>query len=171
MANRFPAEVSMSAASNSAAEAKRVLLTQLYDGFLSGGDRRLARTLFSANLRILDFPLHGGSGIQAAIALLAAWRQGFPDLRCRVEAMVIEGAYAMTRFLSEGSHAGNFCGIDPTGRRLQMRGADFFTFEHGKIVEWRYIEDRLSLAVGLGLAAPPLSRQGWPLTLGNEGLR
>jgi predicted ester cyclase len=154
----------MSPAPNSATAAMRLLLAQLYDGFLSAGDVRLAPALFSANLRLLECPLRSADGIQAAIALLAAWRKGFPDMHYRVETVVIEGAHAMACFLFEGSHVGDFCGIDPTGRRVQMRGADFFTFEHGKIVEWSYVEDRLSLAAGLGLAADGIDNPKWPFT-------
>lgn len=149
---------------NFGADAKRAVLAQFYDRFLSAGDLQLAPALFSSKLRISGFPLHGGKGIQAAIALATTWRLAFPDMRNVAEAMVIEGERAMTHFLFEGSHSKAFCGISATGRRVQMRGADLFVFENDQIVEWRYVEDRLSLAAGLGLQAAEFESPEWPFS-------
>jgi predicted ester cyclase len=69
-------------------------------------------------------------------------REGFPDLTIAVEDVMAEGDRVRARVTMRGTHSGEFQGIAPTGKRVEVRAIDMFRIEHGKIVEhWGHADD------------------------------
>ena len=69
-------------------------------------------------------------------------REGFPDLTIAVEDVMAEGDKVTARVTMHGTHSGEFQGIAPTGRRVEVRALDMFRIEHGKNVEhWGHADD------------------------------
>jgi predicted ester cyclase len=69
-------------------------------------------------------------------------REGFPDLSITVENVVAEGDRVATRVIMRGTHQGEFQGIAPTGKRVEVRAMDMFRISEGKIVEhWGHADD------------------------------
>jgi steroid delta-isomerase-like uncharacterized protein len=69
-------------------------------------------------------------------------RQAFPDLSIAVEDVMAEGDRVAARVTLSGTHRGEFQGIAPTGRRVEVRAIDLFRIEDGKIVEhWGHADD------------------------------
>jgi steroid delta-isomerase-like uncharacterized protein len=69
-------------------------------------------------------------------------REGFPDLTIAVEEVMAEGDKVTARVTMHGTHQGEFQGIAPTGRRVEVRALDMFRIENGKIVEhWGHGDD------------------------------
>ncbi len=69
-------------------------------------------------------------------------REGFPDLTIAVEDVMAEGDKVTARVTMRGTHQGEFQGIAPTGRRVEVRAIDMFRIEDGKIVEhWGHGDD------------------------------
>ena len=69
-------------------------------------------------------------------------REGFPDLTIAVEDVMAEGDKVTARVTMRGTHSGEFQGIAPTGRRVEVRAIDMFRIEGGKIVEhWGHADD------------------------------
>src|SRR3954454_12063908 len=56
-------------------------------------------------------------------------RAGFPDLKLRVLHMVEEGDICVAHGLFEGTHEGDFMGVEPTGRRVSAPIADVVRFD------------------------------------------
>ena len=68
--------------------------------------------------------------------------EGFPDLTIAVEEVMAEGDKVTARVTMHGTHQGEFQGIAPTGRRVEVRALDMFRIENGKIVEhWGHGDD------------------------------
>ncbi len=66
----------------------------------------------------------------------------FPDMRITVEDMIAEGDRVAARVTMRGTHQGEFQGITPTGKRVQVRAMDMFRIADGKIVEhWGHGDD------------------------------
>jgi predicted ester cyclase len=64
------------------------------------------------------------------------WLRGvFPDLFWRVEDQTAEGEKVTTRYTFGGTHQGEFFGVEPTGRRVEISGINIDRFEGGKLVE------------------------------------
>jgi steroid delta-isomerase-like uncharacterized protein len=69
-------------------------------------------------------------------------REGFPDLSITVEDVMAEGDQVAARVTMHGTHRGEFQGIAPTGKRVEVRAIDMFRISDGKIVEhWGHADD------------------------------
>ena len=69
-------------------------------------------------------------------------REGFPDLTISIEDVMAEGDWVTARVTMRGTHRGEFQGIAPTGKRVEVRAIDMFRIEDGKIVErWGHADD------------------------------
>ena len=69
-------------------------------------------------------------------------REGFPDLSVVVEDVLAEGNRVSARVTMRGTHRGEFQGIAPTGKRVEVRAMDMFRIREGKIVEhWGHADD------------------------------
>ena len=64
------------------------------------------------------------------------FRNAVPDLTYTVEDQVAEGDRVVTRYTATGTHEGEFFGVAPTGKRIEMSGIQIDRFdENGKMVE------------------------------------
>jgi steroid delta-isomerase-like uncharacterized protein len=69
-------------------------------------------------------------------------REGFPDLTISVEDVMAEGDRVTARVTMRGTHQGEFQGIAPTGKRVEVKAIDMFRIKDGKIVEhWGHADD------------------------------
>jgi len=73
-------------------------------------------------------------------------REGFPDLSVAVEDVMAEGDRVAARVTMRGTHRGEFQGIAPTGKRVEVKAIDMFRISYGKIVEhWGHADDPTAL--------------------------
>jgi steroid delta-isomerase-like uncharacterized protein len=64
------------------------------------------------------------------------FRSAVPDLTYTVEDQIAEGDKVVTRYTASGTHQGEFFGVAPTGKRIEMSGIQIDRFdESGKMVE------------------------------------
>jgi steroid delta-isomerase-like uncharacterized protein len=64
------------------------------------------------------------------------FRNAVPDLTYTVEDQVAEGEKVVTRYVATGTHEGEFFGVAPTGKRIEMSGIQIDRFdESGKMIE------------------------------------
>ena len=79
----------------------------------------------------------------------------FPDLRHAVEDQVAEGNTVVNRLLVRGTHRGEFQGIPPTGRAVEIAAITVQRFADGKLVEMHLLVDTLGLLQQLGAVPAP----------------
>ena len=73
--------------------------------------------------------------------------------RCDVEMLVEDGDRAAAKVLFSGIHVGDFLGYAPTGRKVEWRGAAFFTAGNGRLRDIWVLGDLATLRSQLeGLA-------------------
>jgi serine phosphatase RsbU (regulator of sigma subunit) len=64
------------------------------------------------------------------------FRSAFLDFHCTVEDQIAEEDRVMTRWRMRGTHQGEFRGLAPTGREMEINGIGIFRFSsEGKVVE------------------------------------
>ena len=64
------------------------------------------------------------------------FRNAVPDLTYTVEDQLAEGDKVVTRWKATGTHQGEFFGVAPTGKRIEMSGIQIDRFdEDGRMVE------------------------------------
>lgn len=80
-----------------------------------------------------------------------AMKTGFPDLRAVIEDMVAEGDEVAKRFISRGTHTGEYMGIPPTGKEVTIKGTTIYRVSEGKVEECWWSYDALGMMQQLGV--------------------
>jgi predicted ester cyclase len=87
--------------------------------------------------------------IRQATAMI---REALPDITTTIEAMAAEGDTVMVCTTTRGTHTGGaFRGVPPTGKPLQWTSFAIYHVTNRKIVEDRYLSDRLGVWQQLGV--------------------
>jgi steroid delta-isomerase-like uncharacterized protein len=74
--------------------------------------------------------------------LIGMYRAGIPDLDIKIQHIVAEGDWVVTRVLCKGTHTGELAGIPPTGKPVDFSASDFFQMADGKVIEsWHNVDD------------------------------
>lgn len=82
-------------------------------------------------------------------------RTAFPDLKITADHTVESGDDVAIAYSIEGTHLGQFMGIEPTGTRVKARGLQIARFEDGKAVERWGSSDELGILKQIGASAIP----------------
>ena len=85
-------------------------------------------------------------------SFFTALREGFPDAKIAPETLVADGDQVAVAYTLSGTHEGEFQGIEPTHRKIEIRGVQIGRFEDGKIVERWGASDELGILKQLGAA-------------------
>ena len=74
------------------------------------------------------------------------FREAFHNMSLSIDDQIAEGDKVMTRVTLRGTHLGEFRGLAPTGKEIEIKGVSIFRFsEDGKVVESWDALDQLSL--------------------------
>lgn len=88
--------------------------------------------------------------LAAMAEFLRAMRVAFPDWRIEVRDIVADDGRVAVRWSGSATHEGPFHGIEPTGRRIEVSGINFYAIEDGQIsAEWEQM-DSLGMLQQLG---------------------
>jgi predicted ester cyclase len=99
----------------------------------------------------------GPGGRERFRATVLSFRSAFASFHLDVEDMFGAGDRVVTRFVMRGTHEGEFMGIAPTGRAVEVGGIAIDVVRDGVRVEgWAQI-DRLGLLTQLGAIEGPSS--------------
>lgn len=104
----------------------------------------------------VPFP-NQGPGLDGLKDVIRAMRAGFPDIVFSIQEQIVEDNKVASRFEWTGTHQGEFLGIPPTGRPVQVWGIVIDRLEDGRIKDTRIIMDTLGLMAQLGVFPPMTS--------------
>jgi steroid delta-isomerase-like uncharacterized protein len=90
-------------------------------------------------------------GLEANKAFNKSLFEGFPDIRQDITGLIADDDEAAYRHDLTGCHLGEFLGIPPTGRMVQISGMTWLKFRQGRVVEMTYELNHAELARQLGL--------------------
>jgi predicted ester cyclase len=133
------------------AEDLKVLGKRFYDEVLSQGKFDVVDELIAD-----DFVEHQEMpGVPAGKAGIPVWvtmfRNAFPDLRCEILAIGLDGDELWVQGEMTGTHQGEFAGIAPTGKSVRLAMMDRVRIRDGKAVEHWGLSDDLGLMTQLGV--------------------
>ncbi len=136
------------------AEENKALVKRFIEEFWNEGNTAAADELMA-----MDAEVHMPTGEVVAPEGLKrfaeTWRESFPDWHSTFEELIAEGDRVAERWTGRGTHRGEFQGIAPTGRRVEVPGSVFYRIVDGKIVEFRGQLDMMGLMQQLGVIASP----------------
>lgn len=113
----------------------RETVRRFYDEVVSTGNvDRIAEFIASGCVEV-DGEHCVESGIEGMADHVRGVRRVYPDLEIAVERQIVEGEWVVTVFTARGTHAGEWLGIKPTGRRLTFTGVNVDRVVEGRIVE------------------------------------
>jgi steroid delta-isomerase-like uncharacterized protein len=122
------------------------------------GNLSIADELFTSNFVYHDPVSHeewrGPESVKSYATML---RVAFPDLHQTIEEQIAEGDKVAYRWTARGTHQGEFMGIAPTGKRVEMTGISIARLIDGKIEEIWENYDALGMMQQLGIV--PSSEQ------------
>ncbi len=87
------------------------------------------------------------------------FQAAFSDKVCLDEARLAEGEWMAAFGRQEATHSGEFMGIAPTGKRVEIRYMDFWKVQDGKIVDNWVMVDFPHVMQQLGV--DPFQGHGW----------
>lgn len=87
------------------------------------------------------------------------FQAAFSDKVCIDEARIVQGEWMAAFGRQEATHSGEFMGIAPTGKRVEIRYMDFWKVRDGKIVDNWVNVDFAHVMQQLG--KDPFDGQGW----------
>ncbi len=90
------------------------------------------------------------AGREGFKAFFTELKKGFPDAKLAPEETVADDDHIALAYTLSGTHEGEFQGIEPTHRRIEVRGLQIGRFEDGKIVERWGASDELGILRQLG---------------------
>jgi steroid delta-isomerase-like uncharacterized protein len=108
-----------------------------------------------------DFVEHEASPVEAEgrdvpKKLFAMFQAGFPDMRWTAEDVLPSGDKVVARVRVTGTHQGEFMGIPPTGKSIDVPVIDIIRFgDDGLAREHWGVFDQMRMMQQLGVVPPP----------------
>jgi steroid delta-isomerase-like uncharacterized protein len=119
---------------------------------INSGNLNVLREILSPDVVDQDPAPDQSPGPQGFIQFFEQFRGAFPDLSVSVEHMVTDEDNVAFAYTVTGTHKGNFMGVAPTGKRIQVRGVQIARFENGRMVERWGSSDELGILKQIGAA-------------------
>ncbi|MBV9280683.1 MAG: ester cyclase [Chloroflexi bacterium] len=133
-------------------ERVHAVLVRYYEEIWNQGrlevcDELIAPDYVNHSAPLPDLP-PGPEGLKQTVA---AVRRAFPDVHYSIEDMVLGGDKAALRVTMRGTHQGEFLGMAPTRRTIEVQELQIEHLRDGQIVaHWHQIDDlRLQRQLGL----------------------
>jgi len=121
----------------------------------SSGDLAAADALLDPGFS-LHTPLPTpGPGIEAMNNVITTCRAAFHGLHVTIEDMMADGDRVTCRFTARGVHRGEFMGLPPTGKPIEMTGIEIFRLRDGRIAELWGEANLMGLMHQLGILPGP----------------
>ncbi len=90
-------------------------------------------------------------GPTAIKAHVSDWLSAFPDLKFSVEQMFADGDRVISQLAMDGTQTGQWLGIPPTRKRVNIRMVTIHRIRNGKIIEDWVLVESLGILQQLGV--------------------
>ncbi len=136
-------------------EENKALVRRYVEEVGNEGNLELAEEIFDSYLAHQPDGSVLERGPEDVKRFMGEFRSAFPDFHTTIEDQIAEGDKVVTRWRMRGTHQGEFRGIAPTGKELEITGIGIFRFSGGKVVESWDNFDQLGMLQQLGALPDP----------------
>jgi steroid delta-isomerase-like uncharacterized protein len=128
------------------------LIRRFYDDVVGNGEVNLIDELTTDDLVDHEEGLPGQpSGREGVKFFVNTFREAFPDVSTRtVGPTLVDGELEAARVVVTGTHKGEFLGVPPTDKAVEIEGIDIIRVEDGKVAEHWGVTDTMGLMQQLG---------------------
>jgi predicted ester cyclase len=116
-------------------ESNRRLVRRYYEEIVNTGDTREIERFISPDFEEVFDNARFAAGVEGARKHVEGVRQVYAGLRLTVEQQIAEGEWVVSRVTMRGTHRGEWLGIAPTGKPVEMTAVNVDRVVDGKIVE------------------------------------
>ena len=113
----------------------KALVRRVVEGFLNSADQGMAEELFSPTYVDNNPSNPGMGGLENVRRSVAGWHRAFPDTVNEVQDVLAGGDLVAARWVTRGTHLGEFMGIPATGTPIAVTSGGFSRIEDGRIAE------------------------------------
>ncbi len=112
------------------------------------------------NLYHAQYTYTGGDGKEirgpdAGVDVARMYANAFPDGKVEIRNVFVQGDTAVCEFRAHGTHKGEFLGIRPTGKRIEINVCNVIELREGKIYREREYMDTATMLTQLGVNQIP----------------
>ena len=136
-------------------------LMRKFTEFINSASKQMAEELISPEAIFFvpghTEPMRGPAGYLAIIGMM---RAGFPNIQWSLDELVAEDDKVAARFTMRGLHQGEFFGVPPSGKKIEVKAMNFYRIADGKFVEEHGQPDLLGLLQQIGAVPVPKSAPG-----------
>jgi len=136
------------------AEANKVLLRQYFEEVWDRQNLEMIDEFLAPHYKRHRSPTTAALTRDGQKQLLTQFRTAFPDIQITIEEIIAEENRLALRSTMRGTHQGEFLGISPTGKKIEVGLLDVIHIKDGKFVEQWGGPDILSLLQQLGVEFP-----------------
>ena len=133
----------------------KTLTRRFYDDVLVGGNLDLIDELvhdeFVEHEEFPGLP----PGKESIRFFVTTMREAFPDLTTTIEDIIVEDNKAVSRLRFSVTHRGEFGGIPPTGKKIDVQAIDIVAYRDGKLIEHWGVTDQMAMMQQLGVIEEP----------------
>jgi steroid delta-isomerase-like uncharacterized protein len=139
-------------------DANRKLFQRYFVEVANGGKLDLADEIFAPDYLHHDpanpdpRPVVGPQGVRDHLTSL---RGAFPDLVFEVDDMVADGDGIVVRWTARGTNTGDYFGMPPTGKPIEITGMNTWRTSNGQAIEGWVNRDDMGLLQQLGVIPAP----------------
>lgn len=138
-------------------EQNKQLVRRFFNAF-EANDQAALKEVLAPDLVAFSHGSPGPQSREVHLQGIAMWNAAFNDTRFTIEEQIAEGDKVATRSTMRSVHSGGeFLGLPPTGKQVEISGITIERIRDGKIVERRVSGDWLSIMQQLGLIPEPQS--------------
>jgi steroid delta-isomerase-like uncharacterized protein len=137
------------------AEDNKALVRRFVDEVQSKGNTDLIYEICSPEFVNHSAPPGLPADREGIKILMTMFKGAFPDSYFSVEDMIAEGDKVVTRKTFHGTHEGEFMGIPPSGRHVNVSLIDVVRISEERVVEHWSVGDNLGMMQQLGVMPQP----------------
>jgi hypothetical protein len=131
------------------------MYTQVWDNIINKRQiEQINNTYFDENVVLVTSP-ENSVGIAGMKAYYQNYLTGFSDITFTVQNVFGQGDQLVKHWNFKGKHTGNFFGIPPTGKNIDVQGVTLVKMKDGKIAQEEDFMDNTVLMQQLGLTSNP----------------
>lgn len=136
-------------------EQNKATVRRFFEAF-EANDEKALKEVLAPDLVAYSHGAPGPQTREVHLQGIRLWNGAFGETRFEIREQVAEGDQVASRMVMRSVHnRGEFMGLAPTGKEVELPGTTFERVRDGKIVERRVTSDWLSMMQQLGLVPPP----------------
>jgi steroid delta-isomerase-like uncharacterized protein len=136
-------------------EQNKAIVSRFFEAF-AADDQEALNEVLAPDLVAYSHGAPSPQNRETHLQGISMWHAAFSDTRFTIEEQIAEEDKVASRMTMQSVHSGgDFMGLPPSGKQIEVSAVTIERIKDGKIVERRVESDWLGMMQQLGLVPPP----------------